>query len=1349
MSNGTAGNATVEQIGGTLAVPIDLEVFAANDGVAKGEDINRWVPNFNLSHVNRSPEPPPFSNSGSNNKVFNREHTTTAINTGIYAHFRLPRALCHALQDRESRAIQFPKVPNRWLVLRHAIKTDPPNGGDASAHAAWIVESDFVHHRTGSDSSAATRTDPNLRDQGSPFPDPYSEILNVTRIGQKTELSKWTEAGDPMFLDSTGLGLLAFHEYQPYNQDVLSIHDPLDKIDKAQVSYLVVGWHSDASHDVIEVGRKWIEDDMHAAKDPGSIDAHEIDRRLLDLLDWEIVDAVQGAVPKHSMYYGRALGVGWDRKGPKPSDNKPKTQDVMVGLGDTMTSIVHEFLAKKLQDPNAGNSAAVRSVSNLLDPAHEALAGDDIARRRYFHEQSFTRMPGGTVWNIHRHPVSPASSSPVSAPSWSVEVCSTDLAALNRKQKEFDEATRLLHALQWRLYSLWGTQGLPKISSQVTREELTRQCETPDVPSGQETAASQVHAQQETVVMLDKEITDTRKSITAKLDEENKKISTPNEIVVLEPESLPPFYRPMDPVLGLWGIFGDQENVQNRESAPLSKDKCRLSIEGVPAQILAGTKDAISATEWGKLPPQISGMAQKVYHETLRLIDIRNAAASSGSGNGGAEEYRKKLTEAKMDKVPLTAEWHQPWIPVLVEWKGEYNYIPYLNGQPADDSSGKTKTTWKFVDDHYECTDKGGTQRSRDKNNQVETVNFEGRQLLSTLPLYNLDSSITALEKFATTDAMKKQYQKIREDVAANWSMHSVTLNGFNQQIASRDPAPNVSAPPRLRNLIGSAGDVFADRGPVKAAYDSPDQTEFVHMRGGYFKLTQLRVVDRFGRTLDLKEARPVLSDALTPKPTVDIGMGVDEALLRPRLLQGARVRFEATSNNRDNVPIDLISRTSPICGWIVPLPLEKAVACYDPDGHALGSIRLGLEKPDNKGIRKVGVKWEPLPTDSPHPALELGPSAELREHSPHLFDFATKLLGGGEANFLSFLASLDDGVSGSAPSTAPSGNQLLSLMAGRPLALIRARLRLELDGPPIYDPAWPYIRFICSPEFFKPDTAPDHVEWQQTWDSIAKTLGYAFPVRLGEGQELADGLIGYFTEPRSDANSVDTSYDTFYTVRKPLSDNNSYVQWIERSQNSTTDPTDSHKNYLHLRPIPAVPGNYHQGASARVFETHVTLICDPRSAVHATTDLLPVSTLKIPDRHIEPALATMRASFRFAPLMSSTRIASAPENSKYDMVLPLPNLGRGEWTWAERADPATGTWHEQHVVAADSTPHFNELLPTSTAETDPTHESDRLAKRLGVTLRSGFMTISHAFGDHTAQATPNQTPPPPPQTRP
>lgn len=77
---------------------------------------------------------------------------------------------------------------------------------------------------------------------------------------------------------------------------------------------------------------------------------------------------------------------------------------------------------------------------------------------------------------------------------------------------------------------------------------------------------------------------------------------------------------------------------------------------------------------------------------------------------------------------------------------------------------------------------------------------------------------------------------------------------------------------------------------------------------------------------------------------------------------------------------------------------------------------------------------------------------------------------------------------------------------------------------------------------------------------------------------------------------------------------------------------------------------------------------------MHATTDILPVESVFVPQRFTDAALAEMAVAFRAGPLLIGTTEGGAA-------VLPQPATVTGTWSWAEQH---TTDWAELPVVAPD-----------------------------------------------------------------
>jgi hypothetical protein len=180
----------------------------------------------------------------------------------------------------------------------------------------------------------------------------------------------------------------------------------------------------------------------------------------------------------------------------------------------------------------------------------------------------------------------------------------------------------------------------------------------------------------------------------------------------------------------------------------------------------------------------------------------------------------------------------------------------------------------------------------------------------------------------------------------------------------------------------------------------------------------------------------------------------------------------------------------------------------------------------------------------------------------------------------------LDEALARSDPGE-PEDDPILALLLGRPLALVRAELALELAEPPAT---------------------------HQGMDSIGtfETKGFTkikFPVQLGEAQKDTDGLIGYFTYAPGAM-----TLGPFYAA-------------------AGAEGTGH-------------PGNIEYGHRLAVdCETPIslTVLMDPRAKIHAITGILPKKAIVLPPR---VSSAAKEAFFLVAPLLSSGGALTMPKPS-------------------------------------------------------------------------------------------------------
>ncbi len=222
-----------------------------------------------------------------------------------------------------------------------------------------------------------------------------------------------------------------------------------------------------------------------------------------------------------------------------------------------------------------------------------------------------------------------------------------------------------------------------------------------------------------------------------------------------------------------------------------------------------------------------------------------------------------------------------------------------------------------------------------------------------------------------------------------------------------------------------------------------------------------------------------------------------------------------------------------------------------------------------------------------------------------------------------------------------------LSVLVGRPLAVVRARLNLRLRGLAYAQQDWWNT--------FKAGSYNDKDSQEKAPAQLAGFDGgikdRLWPVRLGSQALRNDGLIGYFAEdPAQQA-----TYGAFYAVQVPGEvESDPYFKPIGDASGGD--------NYLQLRFVDE--GDTPNAAAHQ--EQVLTMLVDPRAAVHAFTGILPVAQARIPSQFIKPALQNMAYLFRAGPFLT-------PPDA---VQMPQPAEQAGVWSWFDkvRGTPATIT---------------------------------------------------------------------------
>jgi len=371
----------------------------------------------------------------------------------------------------------------------------------------------------------------------------------------------------------------------------------------------------------------------------------------------------------------------------------------------------------------------------------------------------------------------------------------------------------------------------------------------------------------------------------------------------------------------------------------------------------------------------------------------------------------------------------RPWTPMHVEWE--------LSWQAAAD--GIHGFTLGAVD--FDTPESGSLPATR------PAVPIQGRSRLTAAPgaitaggaaqaLAHLDAA-GLLGEHAFPDRLSAAVTPLA--AAGGRAIHTGAVGA----LADQDLLSG-SLEAFLATLRGETTDpVLGPSGSTSAATTRPTVSD--PMRAGLVSLTRARVVDCFGQHMYLAG-----STAATSAAPSRVQIGAAEAidgdpgvmLLVPRFNAPARVMLRYVS--ADGSRRDADTAISPVCGFVLPSPIDGSLEFFAADGAALGRLR-----PD----QTLGTVWE----EDPGQPASLGrrpsesiPNQFLGEFADNLvaFDIAQAAAGApaGTQTGLMALNLLIDATRWTKDTSGSSGDEHLSLLLGHPIAVLRAGIKLDVQ---------------------------------------------------------------------------------------------------------------------------------------------------------------------------------------------------------------------------------------------------------------------------------------------------------------
>jgi hypothetical protein len=1221
-----------------LLVPVDLQALYVPKG---GRERFVRLPFALTTPDGKEPEPMP--------EPFSEGEPRPA---GVHLHWALPDSLLSGelkeVGDGSSNRLGLPALPDRWLVLRIVV----PRAGasDRAVLRGWVIEAD------------TTRVVP-LEDWPEPAPPPSQSGKTLTArelTGSVGGTLNWTGVYDAV------ANRFAFHDPLDDLADTVS-GGPLGGMG----SYIVAGWWSDKELDPLD-----------AARNKAAFS------QRLDSLGWHLPGDQEGGDATTGMALvdaARRESLGL-RTAQRYSDSLGEVSDVTF-QPQSYNPLFSAFAEEKTE--RIKPALPTHLYSTLL---HGTINGVPLSGRTIAVDQRPRRGATGLAIGLHGDDATAALTSE--------GIGITD--AGKRRDSE-----RILAAFTGqRLEELGTADGVVDVEehehvsgfeSRPGPPEGTERVriggEGAPLPAGRHARGAQARAKSRTKTqstgsttvffqagersdLKRRSATEQRGTVSDWVRDKLGPDPTERSREVTRPG--PRYYRPLEPIVAIRNAKRSLRHRHDGLTSPDGKLICRwptqvayridgvvdgddlipsLPGSGVPPEALTLARNALvldpyligwlsRQAERQKAVPQSQAKSRMQAEAALRYgsdaryggalsIDAaRGKGDTSWAGARVTDQLRRFSLVAGVDADPIgITAWSQPWVPLWLEWEVELT---------AGDRLGQTRL--EAID--LEPEPAGWLP-------EVETRTLRGRSPLNTGTAKSLAAAIddwmtaeTArdAENAGEADDETQEALAAIADAAETLDLLAASLDSLHDQL--------------LGLPVGEYG-VLNPRQGASETLDKPVPVDLPQLLlNGVLRLSRARIVDAFGRILDLPVGR-----TRVPARSAVPGAPAGRLRLNPRLLRPARWMFRlvdpadlSTASRPARIDqVDPTAMVNPVAGFLLPDHIDEALEFFDTAGNPLGQL---MHEPFGGGVVWEIAPGRPGPADS-GPLHDLDPAQQIVGHiAAAVMAVDARTRQGKPApleseSALSAMLRAIDTTLWTVDTFAGLGTSHIAGLVGRPIAVVRALLRLDIDDD------------------------LDELDLSEGELRAARVAAYAaladraFPVRVGELTRSDDGLLGFF---------VDDDYSRFRVVDKAVRDG----------------ALDSGRGRGHLAQkglIPQIPDtrpidhpylvgedelHVHPGQVVRL-----TLLMHPAGKVHLTSGLLPRKSLRLARDWTHPGLSVIAPSSRIGPVLIEPGEVRLPKISSF----PKNQI------WTRRDSPVT--WRDDPILAATQTA----LLPELPAE--------------------------------------------------
>ncbi|RSL82214.1 hypothetical protein CEP51_005302 [Fusarium floridanum] len=720
---------------------------------------------------------------------------------------------------------------------------------------------------------------------------------------------------------------------------------------------------------------------------------------------------------------------------------------------------------------------------------------------------------------------------------------------------------------------------------------------------------------------------------------------------------------------------------------------------------------------------------------------------------------------------PAWAAWDgQPWLPVFVEWEAEYVHIPREMWQLVHSDDGTVR---------YELR--------RDKalsDYKLSPRTMSGRSIL----LPNAQKFIVGLAEMmygsvAGTGSKQNSDQDWMKQFLNNLSLLFGRLDGFTDHLLTLYQGSHV-VPPKTLVKVDSTEDpiikarianyqageeIFIDQDSLNLLYGSlrggsndatetaggldvtpygidheglsyatlqdrnqPDENDlfFRPVTHGQARLTQFKIVDRFGQVICTTDPRPdkpstpfypYIGDGLLCESIPGPSSGTEQAntvipltpaetkggdcswfQLGPRINQDARLHADfMISGQQEGHYRPAAEGERAIFAWLLINYHDRSLQVYDADCSFRGEAFLpsGPKEPvywsTLLGKGKGPDILPHMPPDEYNTLLEEqlrymakgDPAKGKSSAGAQIMTIEDLILSMSNATFLAGLWKTI--VSAQDYMQAPPSQQYArfsSALVGRPLALAHLGLGMELATAPMHSQAY---------ADYAEDSPMEEVEVEV---DISECTGneelthYEFAVKIGDMLGVQDGLVAYFTGPKNgNTNNGAWTINTDYTDRGTKGNSSSsppsrIVQHMANVPPLTVSPgypvlLPPSEAELRTLDIADEAARYELRSAESLYPSITTVLVDPFLPVHIRSAILPIKKAKLDRAVVEHDLAQLGVWLQTGPVLIGARgtdpVADEQGTARVQVVhgaaaprVPVftaaPCAGGSEWKWVQ-----------------------------------------------------------------------------------